>query len=227
APHIPIDVKELDCDFLVFSGHKLGGPTGIGVLYIKKETAHAVEPFITGGSMIREVTKNESTWNTMPWKLEAGTPHIAGAIGLAAAVRFVKDIGLDNIKNHEEKLLKLLVDGLRNNSLQLPLEARGREENSSIRSSDDSNEVFIFGPEESEKRSSCVSFTVKGVHPHDIAQVLDEDTIAVRAGHHCAMPLHTYLNISATARASVWVYNTEEDIAKFLQSLERAVKKFI
>ncbi|MBT6756968.1 MAG: aminotransferase class V-fold PLP-dependent enzyme, partial [Candidatus Jacksonbacteria bacterium] len=180
-----------------------------------------------GGSMIREVTKNESTWNTMPWKLEAGTPHIAGAIGLAAAVRFVKDIGLDNIKNHEEKLLKLLVDGLRNNSLQLPLEARGREENSSIRSSDDSNEVFIFGPEESEKRSSCVSFTVKGVHPHDIAQVLDEDTIAVRAGHHCAMPLHTYLNISATARASVWVYNTEEDIAKFLQSLERAVKKFI
>lgn len=226
APHVPIDVKELDCDFLVFSGHKLGGPTGIGVLYIKKSMAHAVEPLITGGSMIREVTKNETTWNDMPWKLEAGTPHIAGAIGLAAAIEFIQDIGWENIQKHEKLLLEVLVDGLCNNSLQLPLEARGRGENSSIRGLDDTNRVVILGPKEGKNRSSCVSFTIDGVHPHDIAQILDEDTIAIRAGHHCAMPLHSHLNILATARASVWVYNTEKDVQIFLQSLKKGIKKF-
>ncbi|MFD1778759.1 cysteine desulfurase [Fredinandcohnia salidurans] len=200
APHLKIDVKDLDCDFLAFSGHKMCGPTGIGVLYGKKALLEKMEPVETGGEMIDFVDLYESTWKELPWKLEAGTPIIAGAIGLGAAIDFLEDIGLDNILAHEHKLAAHAIERLS--------QVEG---------------LTIYGPKH---RAGVVTFNIEDVHPHDVATVLDAEGIAVRAGHHCAQPLMKWLKVSATARASFYLYNTEEEIDKLVEGLIKTKEYF-
>ena len=202
VPHINLNVKELDCDFLVASGHKMLGPTGIGFLYGKKALLESMEPFLFGGDMISTVTKEKSTWNELPWKYEAGTPNIAGGIGLGHAIDYLENIGLEQIEEHESELL----DYTLNNLKELPW-------------------LEIYTPLEGQ-RVGVVSFNVKGVHPHDVAGVMDEDGIAVRSGHHCTQPLMNRLNIEYALRASFYLYNTKEEIDQFLISLKRAYKIF-
>ncbi|MGG3799217.1 cysteine desulfurase [Metabacillus fastidiosus] len=200
APHLKVDVQDLDCDFFAFSSHKMCGPTGIGVLYGKKELLEKMEPVETGGEMIDFVGLYESTWKELPWKFEAGTPIIAGAIGLGAAIDFLEDIGLDNILDHEHKLA--------NYALERMSEIEG---------------LTIYGPKE---RAGVVTFNIDDVHPHDVATVLDSEGIAVRAGHHCAQPLMKWLNVSATARASFYLYNTEEEIDKLVAGILKTKEFF-
>lgn len=200
APHLKIDVKDLDCDFLAFSGHKMCGPTGIGVLYGKKALLEKMEPVETGGEMIDFVDLYESTWKELPWKFEAGTPIIAGAIGLGAAIDFLEDIGLDNILAHEHKLASHAIERLS--------QVEG---------------LTIYGPKH---RAGVVTFNIEDVHPHDVATVLDAEGIAVRAGHHCAQPLMKWLKVSATARASFYLYNTEEEIDKLVEGLIKTKEYF-
>ncbi|MFT4412931.1 cysteine desulfurase [Fredinandcohnia humi] len=200
APHMKIDVKSLDCDFLAFSGHKMCGPTGIGVLYGKKALLDKMEPIETGGEMIDFVGLYESSWKELPWKFEAGTPIIAGAIGLGAAIDFLEEIGLDNIAKHEHKLVDYAVERL-----------------STI------DGFTMYGPKQ---RAGLVTFNVEDVHPHDVATVLDAEGIAVRAGHHCAQPLMKWLKVSATARASFYLYNTEAEIDKLVEGLIKTKEYF-
>jgi cysteine desulfurase / selenocysteine lyase len=203
APHLGIDVQDLDIDFLAFSGHKMCGPTGIGVLYGKKQLLENMEPIEFGGEMIDFVGLYESTWKELPWKFEGGTPIIAGAIGLGAAIDFLQEIGLDNILEHEHKLA-----------------AYALEKMSTIEG------LTIYGPAEAEKRAGVITFNLSDVHPHDVATVLDAEGIAVRAGHHCAQPLMKWLDVSATARASFYLYNTEEDIDKLVEGLAKTKEYF-
>ncbi|MEH7097093.1 cysteine desulfurase [Neobacillus vireti] len=203
APHMKIDVQDLDCDFLAFSGHKMCGPTGIGVLYGKKHLLESMEPIEFGGEMIDFVHLQESTWKELPWKFEGGTPIIAGAIGLGAAIDFLDEIGLDNIAEHEHKLA-----------------AYALEKMSAVEG------MTIYGPLDAAKRAGLITFNIKDVHPHDVATVLDAEGIAVRAGHHCAQPLMRWLNASATARASFYLYNTEEDIDKLVEGLVKTKEYF-
>jgi len=203
APHMKIDVQDLDCDFLAFSGHKMCAPTGIGVLYGKKHLLEKMEPIEFGGEMIDFVHLQESTWKELPWKFEAGTPIIAGAIGLGAAIDFLNEIGLDNIAEHEHKLA-----------------AYALEKMSSVPG------MTIYGPLDSAKRAGLVTFNISDVHPHDVATVLDAEGIAVRAGHHCAQPLMKWLKASATARASFYLYNTEDDIDKLVEGLVKTKEYF-
>lgn len=200
APHMKVDVQDLDCDFYAFSGHKMGGPTGIGVLYGKKALLEKMEPVEFGGEMIDFVNLYDSTWKELPWKFEGGTPIIAGAIGLGAAIDFLEDVGLDNIAAHEHKLAQYALEKL-----------------STVEG------ITIYGPKE---RAGVVTFNLDEVHPHDVATVLDADGIAVRAGHHCAQPLMKYLNVSATARASFYLYNTEEEVDRFVSSLIKTKEYF-
>ncbi|MFD1737726.1 cysteine desulfurase [Bacillus salitolerans] len=200
TPHMKVDVQDLDCDFFAFSAHKMCGPTGIGVLYGKKTHLENMEPVEFGGEMIDFVQLQESTWKELPWKFEAGTPIIAGAIGLGAAIDFLEEIGLDNIDAHDQKLAKYASERLS--------EIEG---------------LTIYGPKE---RTGLVTFTIDDVHPHDVATVLDADGIAVRAGHHCAQPLMKWLKVSATARASFYLYNTEEDIDLLVQGLIKTKEYF-
>ncbi|MBI2651128.1 cysteine desulfurase [Candidatus Woesearchaeota archaeon] len=201
-PHIPVNVKNIDCDFLAFSGHKMLGPTGIGALYGKKEMLEKMEPFLYGGEMIREVTFKHTRFNELPWKFEAGTPNIAQAIGLGTAVDYLKKIGMKNVMQHDKKLTEYAFKRL-----------------SEIK------EVEIYGPE-SNKRSSLIAFNVEGVHAHDVSAILDSNGIAIRAGHHCAMPLASKLGIAASARASFYVYNTKEEIDKLAEGIFKVVKIF-
>ena len=203
APHLAIDVQDLDCDFLGFSGHKMCGPTGIGVLYGKKHLLENMEPVEFGGEMIDFVGLYESTWKELPWKFEGGTPIIAGAIGLGAAIDFLQEIGLDKILEHEHKLAAYTLEKM-----------------STIEG------LTIYGPKEAEKRAGVVTFNLSDVHPHDVATVLDAEGIAVRAGHHCAQPLMKWLDVSATARASFYLYNTEEDIDKLVEGLAKTKEYF-
>ena len=203
APHMKIDVQDLDCDFLAFSGHKMCGPTGIGVLYGKKRHLEKMEPVEFGGEMIDFVGLYESTWKELPWKFEGGTPIIAGAIGLGAAIDFLEQIGLDEIEAYEHKLA-----------------AYAMEKMSAI------DGMTIYGPKEASKRAGLVTFNIDDVHPHDVATVLDAEGIAVRAGHHCAQPLMKWLKVSATARASFYLYNTEEDIDKLVSGLVKTKEYF-
>ncbi|MDF2037472.1 cysteine desulfurase [Bacillus sp. CMF12] len=203
APHMKIDVQDLDCDFLAFSGHKMCGPTGIGVLYGKKKHLEKMEPVEFGGEMIDFVGLYESTWKELPWKFEGGTPIIAGAIGLGAAIDFLEQIGLDEIEAYEHKLA-----------------AYAMEKMSAI------DGMTIYGPKEASKRAGLVTFNIDDVHPHDVATVLDAEGIAVRAGHHCAQPLMKWLKVSATARASFYLYNTEEDIDKLVSGLVKTKEYF-
>ncbi|KAF0823489.1 cysteine desulfurase [Cytobacillus firmus] len=203
APHMKIDVQDLDCDFLAFSGHKMCGPTGIGVLYGKKKHLEKMEPVEFGGEMIDFVGLYESTWKELPWKFEGGTPIIAGAIGIGAAIDFLEQIGLNEIEAYEHKLA-----------------AYAMEKMSAIEG------MTIYGPKEASKRAGLVTFNIDDVHPHDVATVLDAEGIAVRAGHHCAQPLMKWLKVSATARASFYLYNTEEDIDKLVSGLVKTKEYF-
>ncbi|MCM2590984.1 cysteine desulfurase [Rossellomorea marisflavi] len=203
APHMKIDVQDLDCDFFAFSGHKMVGPTGIGVLYGKKKHLEAMEPVEFGGEMIDFVGLYDSTWKELPWKFEGGTPIIAGAIGLGAAIDFLEDIGLSNIEAHEHRLA-----------------AYALEKMSAVEG------MKIFGPQDPAQRAGLVTFNIDDVHPHDVATVLDSEGIAVRAGHHCAQPLMKWLNVSATARASFYLYNTEEEIDRLVAGLVKTKEFF-
>ena len=194
TPHMKVDVQAMDCDFFAFSGHKMCGPTGIGVLYGKKEHLERMEPVEFGGEMIDFVERYDSTWKELPWKFEGGTPIIAGAIGLGEAIDFLVDIGMEHIAAHEHKLAEYALERLAN--------IKG---------------IDVYGPNE---RAGLVTFNLEGVHPHDVATALDADGIAIRAGHHCAQPLMKWLNVTATARASFYLYNTKEDIDRFVQALE-------
>ncbi len=202
VPHMPVNVKELDCDFLAFSGHKMLGPTGIGVLYGKKEVLEEMEPLYGGGEMISEVHCSEdgctASWAPLPLKFEAGTPHIVGAIGLAAAIRYLKSVGMENIVSHE----KILVE----RALELLGEVPG---------------LRVVGPLDPDKRSGLVSFTVKGLSPHEVAALLDANYgIAVRSGYHCAQPLHEFLGLKeGTVRASFYLYNTVEEVEYLAKAL--------
>ncbi|WP_054636159.1 cysteine desulfurase [Thalassobacillus sp. C254] len=200
-PHMKVDVQDIDCDFLAFSGHKMCGPTGIGVLYGKKKWLNNMEPVEFGGEMIDFVDWQESTWKELPWKFEGGTPIIGGAIGLAAAIDFLNEIGLENIEEHETKLVNYAIERLQS-------EVKGLQ---------------IYGPK---KRAGIVTFNVENVHPHDLATVLDSEGIAVRAGHHCAQPLMRWLKATATARASFYLYNTEEDVDALVKGLIKTKEYF-
>ena len=202
APHMKINVQDLDCDFLAFSGHKMCGPTGIGVLYGKKEHLEKMEPIEFGGEMIDFVGLQESTWKELPWKFEGGTPIIAGAIGLGVAIDFLEEIGLDHIANYEHELVAYAMDEME--------KIEG---------------LTIYGPRDPMKRCGLVTFNVDDVHPHDLATALDMSGVAVRAGHHCAQPLMKWLNVSATARASFYMYNTKEDVDRLVEAI-RAAKEY-
>lgn len=197
VPHMPVDVQELNCDFLAFSGHKMCGPTGIGVLYGKKELLEKMPPFLGGGDMIRRVQLEKSTWNDLPWKFEAGTPSIAEAIGLGTAVDYLTSIGMANIHAHEQFITNYALEALS--------EVKG---------------LKLYGPAASQK-GGVAAFSLAGVHPHDIAELVDKEGIAIRAGHHCAMPLHKKLGVSATARASFYLHTTTDEIDKLIESLNR------
>lgn len=202
APHMPIDVQDLDCDFLAFSGHKMCGPTGIGVLYGKQELLENIEPIEFGGEMIDFVDLYDSTWKELPWKFEGGTPNIAGAIGMGAAIDYLTNIGLDKIVNHEHELIEYALSEM-----------------------DKIEGLHIYGPRDPKKRCGLVTFNLDGVHPHDLATVLDMRGIAIRAGHHCAQPLMKWLKVSATARASFYIYNNKEDVDALVEGL-RAAKEY-
>ena len=200
VPRLPVDVQDLDCDFYVFSGHKLYGPTGIGVLWARYDILEAMPPWQGGGAMIDRVTFEKTSFLPPPARFEAGTPHVVGVIGLHAAIDYVDGIGLDAIAAHEAALVKATRDALRG-----------------------LNSVRLFGPEDS---SGIVSFAVEGVHPHDVGTILDEAQVAIRAGHHCAQPLMDYLGVDATARASFGVYNGKADIEALAKGIERVTRIF-
>jgi cysteine desulfurase / selenocysteine lyase len=201
VPHARVDVRALDADFYAFSSHKLYGPTGIGVLYAREELLESMPPWQGGGDMIRTVTFEASTYNDLPWKFEAGTPHISGAVGLAAAIDYVEALGLDAIAAHEQRLLKLA-------SAELT-RIRG---------------VQIIGT--AAHKAAVVSFTMSGVHPHDIGTILDAEGVAIRTGHHCAMPVMDFFGVAATARASFGCYSTADDVARLAAAVERVREVF-
>jgi cysteine desulfurase/selenocysteine lyase len=198
-PHMPIDVQALDCDFLAASGHKMLGPTGTGFLYAKREMLEGMEPFLRGGDMISTVTLEGATWNELPWKYEAGTPSVADGIGLGAAVDYLSKLGMEAVFHHERKLLEYALEKL--------LRLGG---------------ITVYGPHDPENRLAVISFNVEGVHPHDLAGILDEDGIAVRSGHHCAQPLMKRLGMDNTARASFYIYNTEDEIDRLVEGIQKA-----
>lgn len=202
VPHFPVDVKELDADFLAFSAHKMCGPTGIGVLYGRKELLDAMPPFMGGGDMIKRVHLRSFTNNELPYKFEAGTPAIAEAVGLGAAVDYLSAIGLSAIAEHENEMVGYALERLE----EIP-------------------GVWVFGPA-AEHKGGVASFTLAGVHPHDISQILDMDGIAIRAGHHCAMPLHEKFNLPATARASFYLYNTLEEVDRLVEAIYKVKALF-
>tara|TARA_B100000676_G_scaffold118839_1_gene118381 strand:+ start:530 stop:1768 length:1239 start_codon:yes stop_codon:yes gene_type:complete len=205
VPHIPTDVQDYDCDFLVFSGHKMLGPTGIGCLYAKKEILETMEPFMTGGEMVLEVTYEKASWADLPMKFEAGTPNIADAIGLGAAIDYLNELGMDNIYSHENELTFHAMCKF------FELQSEG---------------VELFGPRDENLKGGVFSFNVPDVHPHDLGTVLDNMGIAVRTGHHCAMPLVKSLGVAATARASFYLYNTTDEIDVFVDALREAIRYF-
>lgn len=200
VPHMPIDVQELGCDFLAFSGHKMLGPTGIGVLYGKAELLEEMSPFLGGGEMIREVWRDRATWNRLPLKFEAGTPNVAAALGLAAAIEYLEDHGIEAVLAHGRELARDAFSGLS----QL-------------------DGVTIYGPTEADERVPLIAFNCRGIHPHDLAAALDEGGIAVRAGHHCAQPLMRHLGVAGTVRVSFYLYNTSSEVQTFLKGVQNAL----
>ena len=198
VPHLEVDLAELDSDFYVFSGHKMLGPTGVGVLIGRNELLEEMEPFLGGGEMINKVNMHESTWNEIPWKFEAGTPKVAQVIGLGAAIKYLMNIGLENIHNHEQGLLQYALDILEQNE----------------------NIILYGNPPE---RGAVIPFNLKNIHAHDLAKFLDLDGICIRAGHHCAQPIMNYLNVSSTARISMNIYNDENDIDILAAGIKKTI----
>ncbi|MFO7342157.1 MAG: cysteine desulfurase [Bacillaceae bacterium] len=203
TPHKKVDVRDLDCDFYAFSGHKMCGPTGIGVLYGKRRWLEQMEPVEFGGEMIDTVGLYESTWKELPWKFEGGTPIIADAIGLGAAIDFLEEVGLEEIERHERALIRYTMEQLET--------IEGLE---------------WYGPKDPDRRGGVIAFNLSGVHAHDVATVLDAYGIAIRAGHHCAQPLMKWLGVTATGRASFYLYNTFEDVDRFIEGLRKAKEFF-
>jgi cysteine desulfurase/selenocysteine lyase len=195
-------VRVLDCDFLTISGHKMLGPTASGGLYAKREHLEAMDPFLGGGEMIREVGRDESTWREIPWKFEAGTMNIAEEIGLAAAIDYLEPIGMDAVRSHEEDVAQYAIDRLRE------IGAR------------------VFGPHDMTERGAEVSFWFRDIHPHDLSQVLDQEGVAIRAGHHCTQILHRVLGVPATSRASFYLYNTRDEVDVLIDALRKAGELF-
>ena len=204
VPHVPVDVQAIGCDFYAFSGHKMLAPMGSGALWARKELLEAMPPFLAGGEMIREVHLRRSEFNEVPWKFEAGTPAVADAIGLGVAADYLMDIGMDAVREHERALVEYALD-------VLPREVPTIE---------------LYGPMDPDRRGGVVPFNLPGIHPHDVAQVLDRFGIAVRAGHHCTMPLHERLDLAATARASFSVYTTTDDIDRLAAGLNEVSRLF-
>ncbi len=217
VPHMPVDVNSIDCDFLAFSGHKMLGPMGIGVLYGKKEILDEMDPFMGGGEMINEVHLSGATWAEVPLKFEAGTPNVEGAVGLSVAVDYLKKLGMDNVREHEKELVKYAMDRL-----------------------ESFDDITFYGPRNPEIRGGVIAFNFKNVknakiakalmdegimiHPHDVASILDLDAVMVRSGHHCAQPLMERLGVPATSRASFYIYNDRDDIDEFIRALGNVKK---
>jgi cysteine desulfurase/selenocysteine lyase len=203
VPHMPVDIEKLGCDFFAFSGHKMLGPTGIGVLWVRKSVLQTMSPFHGGGDMIREVHKYETTWNDLPYKFEAGTPNIADVVGFGAAIDYLTKLGMGNVREHEIELTKYAIAKLS--------EVKGLQ---------------IYGTKDLTKRGGVISFNFADVHPHDVAQIIDEEGIAVRSGHHCAQVLMEKLNVAATSRASFYIYNTHEEVDSLVNSLNKVARIF-
>ena len=203
VPHMPVDVQEIGCDFLSFSGHKMLGPTGIGALYGRRDLLEGMQPFLTGGEMVLQVTYESASWAGLPWKFEAGTPNIADSIGMGAAVDYLSSVGMDNVREHEKQITEYAL-------------ARFEE----------IEEVDVFGPGDPDLRGGVISFHASEVHPHDLGTYLDQQGIAVRTGHHCTMPLMTTLGVPATTRASFYVYNTEEEVDSLVDGVRGALRYF-
>ncbi len=203
VPHMKVDVQKLDCDFFAFSAHKMLGPTGVGVLWARKEILENMQPFNGGGDMIREVHKYETTWNDLPYKFEAGTPNIADVIGFSAALDYLENIGMDKVREHEIELTKYALEKM-----------------STIKG------IKLYGTSDMKKRGGVISFNLGDIHPHDLATIIDEDGVAIRSGHHCAQVLMERLDVSATSRASFYIYNTKEEVDVFIRSLNRARELF-
>lgn len=203
VPHMPVDVQKLGCDFFAFSGHKMLAPMGVGVLYAKSEILQKMDPFITGGGMIFEVDNQNSSWEKPPYKFEAGTPNVSGAVGLAKAVQYLQELGMDKVRSHEVELNAYALESFRKIGLTLA-------------------SFDILGPVDPQKRSGLLSFYLAGTHAHDISAILDQRGIAVRSGFHCAMPLHQHLNIGPTCRASWYIYNDKTDIDALLAGVLEA-----
>ena len=199
VPHMKVDVQDMDCDFMAFSAHKMLGPTGVGVLYGKKEYLEKMRPFIAGSDMIKEVHKYETRWNDLPWKYESGTPNIADVIGYGVAIDYLSNIGMDNVRAHEKELTRYALDRITG--------VKG---------------MHVYGTRDVEKRGGVISFNLGDIHPHDLSTILDEDGIAIRSGHHCAQPLMELLGVAATSRASFYIYNTKEEVDALINSLDRA-----
>ena len=203
VPHMKVDIEKLGCDFFAFSGHKMLGPTGIGVLWVKKSVLETMNPFHGGGDMIREVHKYETTWNDLPYKFEAGTPNIADVVGFGAAIDYLQNIGMDAVREHEVELTKYAIEKMS--------QVKG---------------LHIYGTKDVSKRGGVISFNFADVHPHDVAQIIDGEGIAVRSGHHCAQVLMERLNVAATSRVSFYIYNTKEDIDALVISLNNVARLF-
>lgn len=203
VPHMPVDVRDWGIDFLAFSGHKMLGPTGIGALWGKRKLLESMPPYQYGGDMIREVHTDRTVFNDLPHKFEAGTPHIAGAIGFGAAASYLQNIGMKNVRAHEKELVRYALTKFH-----------------------EVKDVTVYGPQNPEIRGGVISFTLKGIHPHDVAQILDEDNICIRVGFHCAQPLHEYLGCGPTARASFYIYTSKADIDALVEGLEKVKKIF-
>jgi cysteine desulfurase/selenocysteine lyase len=203
VPHMPVDVQDIDCDFLAFSAHKMLGPTGVGVLYVKKEILENMQPFMGGGDMIKEVFKTSTRYNDLPYKFEAGTPNIAGVIGFGAAINYLCRIGMQNVRDHEVFLTKY-----------------------AIKLMSTFKEITIYGPKDPKDRGGVIAFNIGDIHPHDLATIMNDRGIAIRSGHHCAQVLMQRLDVSATSRASFYIYNTPEDIDKLVEALNDARRIF-
>ena len=201
APHSVLDVQDLECDFYAISCHKMYGPNGLGILYAKKKWADVLPPYQGGGGMIEEVKKDNITFPGSPTKYEAGTLQTAEVVGFSESIKFIEDVGIKNIMKHEKEILEYGLDKIKKN-----------------------NSVKIIG--EPKNRGSIISFTIKSIHPHDIATILDEDGVAIRAGHHCCQILHEKLGLAATARASLGVYNTKDDLDQLNSSINKCIKIF-
>ncbi len=203
VPHMRVDIPKIGCDFYVFTGHKMLGPMGIGVLWGRRELLEKMPPFLFGGDMISKVTLADTSWNELPWKFEAGTPNVAGAVGLMAAVEYLGKIGMDKVREHEIELTRYAISRLQ-----------------------DIPEVGIYGSLDAKKRGGVIAFNVGPVHAHDVASILDEEGIAIRSGHHCAQPLMSFLGMESAARISFYIYNTNEEIDRFIGAVGKVIKTF-